>query len=342
MSSLRRNPLNGEWIIIAPERRDRPNAITVEPEADDDPQQCPFCPGNEGQTPPEIMRVGSEDRWNLRVVPNRYPAVRSDARRDHSPAADELIDAGLDDEIDMPADGSHEVIVESREHTLSADGYSTEMLECIFDIYEQRYAAQLDSSTPVRHVTIFKNSSSMSGASILHPHSQLLSLPVVPARPAIELSQFARRAGDCPLCAQLGRNRLFESGRFLVVAPHASRLPFQLLLAPRAHTPSFFPLPAEPRRELAALLQMSLRALAARLGRIPFNWTIQTSPMELGLGRREFHSYLELFPRLTTIGGFEWSSSSFINIVPPELAVVELRDAFERKGQRFPSGGDQT
>ncbi len=219
--SVRRNVITGEPVLFAPERAARSRAFTGDA---DSTERCPFCPGHEADTPPEIARAGDAHRWTARVVPNKYP----------------------------PAAGA-EVIVESTAH--GARFESIEDAEAVVRLYVERYRAHSDAA----YVAIFKNEGAAAGSSIEHVHSQVVPVPFVPARIARELEAFA---SSCPLCAAIERHRrdglvIRESASFVWLAPWGSSLPYQQWIVPKAHVAemSFF-----YAAELAALLQDVARA----------------------------------------------------------------------------------
>jgi UDPglucose--hexose-1-phosphate uridylyltransferase len=208
-----RNPITDERVIIAPQREDRPNVYDGAP--------CPFCPGAENETPPEICRDG--DPWRIRVFPNRYPPT------EHS-----------------------EIIVESRLHDDTFDALAPDHAQRVVELYCERYRAL---AVKTAYVCIFKNHGRLAGASIPHLHSQLVGLPFVPPRIAAEGEAFAR-AGSCPLCDVRAHPLIRETEHYRWIAPHGARFAHQQWIVPKAHEHQL----AEPR-ELASLLQASVTAM---------------------------------------------------------------------------------
>ena len=271
---IRFNALTGEPLLLAPARASRPNDFH-EPE-----QPCPFCPGNESATPPEVARAG--DPWRVRVFPNKYPAT-----------------------------AQHEVIVESPRHGGAFHDLAIADAEQVVLLYAQRYRALRARASAV---IIFKNHGPDAGASLAHLHSQIVGTPFVPPRVAREIDGFTR-AGDCPLCALPGVT-IAETGSFVWIAPHASAMPYQSWIVPRVHAPEFVP-PTDVT-ELATLL---LRASRATSGLRPsFNWIF----MNFAAAPRA-HWYIEIFPRIATLAGFELGTGSTINIIDPEEAAAALK-----------------
>jgi UDPglucose--hexose-1-phosphate uridylyltransferase len=278
-----RDAATGGWVIIAPDRRKRRNAFglrTALLEAD-----CPFCPGHEAETPPEITRVGAADQWSIRVVPNRYPAV----------------------------DSGHEVIIETRDHEVTFDALDPSHAAEIVRMYIDRYKAQRVPG----QVLIFKNEGARSGASISHPHSQLIALERRTPRLEAELS-----LTSCPRCSEAASTEriITRSESFVVIAPYASRFAYEMAIVPLEHEHNFTA--ARGRApELARLMQRCVGAMRLGAGTTAYNWIFMNAAAS-------FHWYLEIIPRLTVPGGFEVGSGSWINIVPPESAAQELRPFF--------------
>lgn len=270
------------WVIIAPNRRDRIAAFAGGPAIT--PADCPFCPGHEAETPPEITRTADGSAWRMRVVPNKYPAI----------------------------EGGHEVIIETREHSAGFDELPPRHAEDAVRLYMDRYEAHGSSA----QVLLFKNEGRLSGASIPHPHSQLLALDRLTPRLAAEIA-----VSSCTFCESGGQGPLVsESESFRVVAPAASRFAYQMAIVPRNHAPDFAQ-SREEAGELAHLMQKAVGAIRQRARATAFNWIFMN-------GHDSFHWYLELTPRLTVPGGFEIGSGTFINVVAPETAAADLRPFF--------------
>jgi UDPglucose--hexose-1-phosphate uridylyltransferase len=274
---IRFHPITGEPLIHAPLRAERPNAF------EDAGAPCPFCPGNEHETPPEIARIprAGNEPWRLRVFPNKYPAT-----------------------------SQHEVLVESPDHDAAFHDLSMRDAEDAARLYAERYRALREHSPCV---TIFKNHGQRAGASLAHLHSQILGTPFVMPRVAREIDGFGR-AGHCPLCALPGAI-IDETDSFAWIAPHASAMPYQSWIVPRVHAPEMIP-PIDVT-ELAAMLHGASRAVTGV--RPAFNWIF----MNFANAPRA-HWYVEVFPRLASLAGFELGSGSAINIVDPEEAARTL------------------
>jgi UDPglucose--hexose-1-phosphate uridylyltransferase len=301
------HPGSGEEILLAPNRRRRPNALLTELPDDG---RCPFCPGNEELTPPEIERVGSESSWEIRVVPNKYPVASADG--------------GIS--------GQHEVIIESSDHDAELRTMPPEHVRQIVEVWIRRWNAAA-ANEDARCVSLFRNRGSQAGESIAHPHSQLLAVPVVPPRLAEHSRRIARAfaAGDpCPLCDAPGVSSLVlrETPQFRLMAGPAARLPHTLWIVPVHHGKDFRTLDAEGRGELAGLLRLAESLLIAELGNVSINWMFLNGLLRTETD--EFHWYVEVIPRLASLAGFELGSGLFINVVPPEESAIALRSHLEK------------
>jgi len=265
-----RTPITDDPVILAPERERRPNVFEGAP--------CPFCPGAEDQTPPEIARDG--DPWRIRVFANRYPPT------EHA-----------------------EIIVESAKHDDAFDALSPDHAARVIDAYCERYRA-----IGADYVSIFKNHGRLAGASIPHLHSQIVGTPFIPLRAAREGEAFAR-ATRCPLCDFNNHALIAETENYRWIAPRGSRLAYQQWIVPKSHEHDL----NEPR-ELASLLQSSARAMRGISD--SFNWAFITFPHQ-----RRGHWYVEIFPRIAMIAGYELGTGTFINTVDPSEAARLLSAA---------------
>ncbi|MGH9457720.1 MAG: galactose-1-phosphate uridylyltransferase, partial [Thermoanaerobaculia bacterium] len=294
-------------ILFAPERRVRPNAFE---QRDATPVAvCPFCPGNESETPPEIARIGTPQHWDVRVVPNRFPAVGTGGMR-----------------------GVHEVVVDSPEHDATLGSLTATQRVRALRAYRERFAAHRRNRA-IRHVVVFRNEGRRAGQSIVHPHAQVIGLGTIPDRirgEAALLRSRARKGLPCLVCDELrSPDRLIAANdRFAAIAPDASRSAYQVRIVPRRHGADFGQIDDADLDALGALLGTLLRAIDRALGRPAHNLLIQSAPLRAA-GADVFHWYVEIVPRLTVDGGFELATGIPINIVAPEDAAAELRGALE-------------
>ena len=332
MPEYRHDPLLGRSVIVAPERWGRPDQLNGSPQ---DPQVvalCPFCAGHEHETPPELAayysRQGAAAKlWQVRVVPNKYPAVRTTGL-ELNPACDRLNSPGLN----SPGFGSHEVIIESPEHVASFSQLSDEQAGFTFLAYRDRIRA-LKSHANLAHAQVFKNARADGGASVEHSHSQLIATSIVP----LELQRELAAAGEyrlahrsCFFCELLARtlderSRLVaETEHFAAVTPFASRFPYETWVLPRSHRACFEETEPAALEQLARFVQQLVGRLERVLDAPAYNFWIKTAPFELSR-HDDYHWHVVLVPRLTRMAGFELATGCFINSVSPEEAARQLR-----------------
>lgn len=334
MSELRCDPTSGAWVIVAPRRGGRPrSAHEIERAAGPTVDAgCPFCPGNESMLPGIVAEVRSSGQpgWRARVVPNKFPAVGSPAEA--GPAAAPLQEAG-------PAGGVHEVIIESACHDLDLSIMPAEQLAVVLTLWRDRCRALL-RARDIQSVVLFRNRGAPAGASLLHPHSQLIALSGIP--PAVRLRQqtalaYFEREKRCVLCDVIRSERsdgsrvVVESGSLLAVVPFAATGPFEVWLMPKEHRPDFTTLDDGGIEELAGVLRDLLRRLDQAAGSPPYNLALDTAPRP-SLTSPCQHWRLRLLPRLETPGGFELGSGLSINPSLPEDDARALRAAMVEAG----------
>lgn len=328
MPELRQNFATKEWVVIATERARRPEEMAKhaprKPAAAFVPS-CPFCPGNEGLTPPEVLRVpvSSTVPWHARVVPNKFAALSREINPERTFHRSRRSVAGF---------GIHDVIIETPDHSgvmaLMPDSYAAEILR----IYKTRYE-ELSLDPRIAHITIFKNHGTDAGTSLEHPHSQLIATPVI-SHQVRERFQHALRHyddfGECMYCQMLDeeieeQSRIvMMSEHFVALEPYASPAPFCTQIYPRRHMASFGDVSAAEINDLAHMLRTVLAKLYHGLADPDFNYTVRSAPAE-SVGVKYFHWYVSVIPRLTRVAGFELGSGMFINTVLPEAAADFLR-----------------
>lgn len=287
---------------------------------------CPFCAGKEGLTPPEVFALrpaGSQadgPGWEVRVVPNKYPAFRETP---DSIEAEALYRS-------MAAEGRHEVIIHGPEHNATMANMPSTHISKVFSVYRDRLES-LSKDPKLASAIIIINQGREAGASIEHPHSQLFALPIVAPSIATEMARTrqARENGEnCPVCSMLEHEARYkkrviaENEDFLAFCPFASRMPFEVYIVPKAHQPSFAAVTSRDLEQAASIVKSIMERLRDRLGDPPYNIYLHTSPFnEDG----DYHWHLTLLPKLSTPAGFELGTSIMINIVDPDTAAEFLR-----------------
>lgn len=319
-------------MILAPERGERPSDYApVRPAAA--AQACPFCPGHEHLTPPEVYAEGAEGRpdngpdWTVRVVSNKYPALQIEG--DLDPYEDGVYRG-------MRGVGAHEVIVESPDHRAELAFLPDDGIAAVLRAARERIL-DLTGDRRFRYVQVFKNFGSEAGATLEHGHTQLIATPTVPRRLDEELGGFAiheRANGGCILCAILAQERaagarvVRDTGDFLVFAPFAPRFPYETWIVPTRHEAAYEAVSDEELTGFASALGDTLRRIARLLDRPPYNFVLHSAPInEPTSGRPLFHWHLEIMPKLTKVAGFEWGTGFYINSMTPESSAAALRAA---------------
>jgi UDPglucose--hexose-1-phosphate uridylyltransferase len=334
MPELRKDPITDRWVIISTERGRRPDDFAPVPQ-EDKAGLCPFCFGNEDKTPPEIFAIrepGTKSNsrgWKVRVVPNKYPALRVEGNLDRE-------GIGMFDK--MNGVGAHEVFIEHPDHRKRFWDYTVEEIGYIVEAYVQRYN-DLKKDLRFKYLLIFKNEGALAGASLHHSHSQLIATPVIPKRVREELDGARRYFAykeRCVFCDQvreelrLGDRVIFENDHFVAFCPFASRFPFEIMVVPREHRLDITSITPEEQAGLAETLRVTTRKLNQALRGPQYNWIVHVAPTSLNahdeISRDDFHWHIEFIPRLTRIAGFEWGTGFYINPTPPEEAAAFLRD----------------
>jgi UDPglucose--hexose-1-phosphate uridylyltransferase len=327
MPELRQNRFTKEWVIVATERARRPEELSVKRERKPLPRHvasCPFCPGNENLTPPEVLRVGNGEGWQVRVVPNKFAALSRDS---------DLQRTFIRSRRSMHGFGIHDVIVETPDHSLSMALMPQEHVAEILRCYKRRFD-ELSADPRIAHVTIFKNHGADAGTSLEHPHSQLIATPIISSQVRGRMYEALRHYdefGECMFCSALEEDLeeqtrlVLTSEHFIAVEPFASASPFSTYIYPRRHMASFGYTSEAEIVDLARVLRTVLAKLYVGLKNPDFNYSIRTAPAECA-GVTYYHWYLSIIPRLTRVAGFELGSGMFINTVLPEAAAEYLRN----------------
>lgn len=324
MSQLRLNPLTGRWVAVSTGRMERPGGFAPRnPRVEADPSRpCPFCPGNEESTPPALETYGPEGQWLVRVVPNLYPAFEGD---------EALVAEHLGPVFTQArSSGIHEVLVLDPDHEAGLADIDERQAGLVMAALRDRFEEHARRPN-VRYTQAIVNHGREAGASIDHPHGQLLGIPFVPGELAEELAGFVRFGEACLLCttveAELGAgHRLVQADeRAAVIAPFWSGVPYELLIVPMQHEAHIDQ--AEPADLVAVgrALRTALGRLRRAVGDVAYNVVFHTAPHHQH--ELAYHWHAHVFPRLTSIAGFEQGTGVLINIVAPEVAARDLAAA---------------
>ncbi len=330
MPELRKDPIHGRWVIISTERSRRPSDFVVE-ERRPTGGFCPLCEGNEDRTPPEIVAFRDNGTppnspgWSLRVVPNKFPALRIEGDLDRE-------GEGIYDK--MNGIGAHEVVIETPRHEETLATLPLINVKNVLLAYRDRII-DLRRDQRLRHVLVFKNHGVAAGASLEHSHSQIIALPIIPRRVSEEIEgaktyfHYKDRCVFCDIIRQELQQKhrvVTENKSFVSIAPFASRFPFETWILPKTHHPSFEHLDPTQYEQAAQILSDTLRRINRVLTDPPYNYIIHTSSFP-ELDAEHYHWHLEIMPKLTKVAGFEWGTGFYINPTPPEDAAEYMREA---------------
>lgn len=328
MPEFRKDPLFERWVVIAPERANRPfeiqDASVAESTFDD-----PFAEGNEAATPPEVLayrNAGTKANgqgWRVRIVPNQFPAVsRHGGHETHSQGL--YTTAG--------AWGIHDVIVECPHSESNLSRLSVENVREVFRAYRDRML-DLKSDSRIAHISVFKNQGQAAGASVRHSHSQLIATPIVPPLIQEEMAralEYYTKSGQSIFQRilqdelQTESRVVFTTDHFVVICPFASRFSFETWVIPRRSSAHYFQLTPMEVDDLGTAVKTVLRKLELARDNPPYNLVIHTAPVHAE-DHPSFSWHLEILPRISGIAGFEWGAGIHINAMPPEQAAAILR-----------------
>jgi UDPglucose--hexose-1-phosphate uridylyltransferase len=333
MPELRQDPATKQWVIIATERAKRPHDFSRPAAQISIPEfkaDCPFCPGNEGMTPPETMAyrhggTANGPGWWVRAFPNKFSALVPEGSLTRKEAEGFF--------RTMDGVGQHEVIVESPRHNLCIPLMEDKQVEEVILAYRERYLI-LREDPRFKVIIIFKNHGSKAGTSLEHPHSQLVAAPIVPLSIRYRIEKAYTHyddEGTCVYCDILReglkvRTRLvLETDRFAAFHPFASRAPFETWIIPKRHNASFGSITMDEAKEFAYVLRKTLGKMYRGLNNPDYNYIIHTAPIK-DEQEEYFHWHLQILPRLLTPAGFELGTGMFINTALPEETAAFIRD----------------
>jgi UDPglucose--hexose-1-phosphate uridylyltransferase len=328
MTELRQNMATKEWVVIASDRTQRPDdyidaqkPVIPESQSAYDPS-CPFCPGNE-EIDLEVARHPPTGTWQTRVVYNKYPALSTEGRLTRTFNGVHRQISGV---------GHHEVVVDHPLHNTTVALMSSEDIQVVLEtFYERGWGIRSDSR--IEQIIYFKNHGEQAGASLKHPHSQIIGLPVVPTNIRHRIEE-ARRYfddnGNCVYCVMMQdeldkKERLVtETEHFVAFVLYAAPSPFHTWIVPRQHSVSFLYSQTEQMADLANILRHVMRRLYVGLQDPAYNLIIRSAPVK-EISNDYLHWYITIVPRVSRTAGFELGSGMFINPSMPEECADFLR-----------------
>lgn len=333
MSEFRQNPITKNWVLIAPARGKRPDQYKTYsvmhgvPEVD---AKCIFCLGNEHLNP-EILRVGADGLpakgkdWEIRIIPNKFSSLEHTAVYRHKEFY-----------VSHSGDGDHEVII-TRKHNEPVALQSIAIVELTIKTFIERIKT-LSQNPELAYIQIFHNHGRDAGASVIHPHYQLLATPIVPPHIHSEILgcyHYYQNNNSCIYCdiikeELLVRDRVVhESEHFVVISAYASRCPFETWILPKRHGARFEDMTKEEIKHLSFVLKVTLGQLYTKLSDPPLNFYIHNMPSKhtkhAAHEERAFHWHLTIFPRITIWAGFEYATGIPVNPIAPEVSTKFLK-----------------
>lgn len=322
MPEFRQNLATKEWVVIASDRKLAAASLVRKPvpRGPTKKADCPFCPGNEKMLTETVSTMGLPQEWKVKAVRNKHPVLMPNAPKIESP--------GLYRKL--PAEGIHEVIIEGQNHSADFEDLAVSDAQAVVAMYRERFA-EASKDFNISLTTLFKNRGSAAGTTLEHAHAQLVGSSVVPAHVRHRMDEAQRyfdQNAECVFCRIVEEERkdgtrvVGESKHFIAFVLFAALSPFHIWIVPKRHTPSFPEMSDDESRELAAILQATLKKLDV-LGDPDYNFVIQSTPQDRGV-TDAFHWYMSLVVRLGKVAGFEMGSGMFLNSVVPEEAAAFL------------------
>jgi UDPglucose--hexose-1-phosphate uridylyltransferase len=331
MSELRRDPIGGRWVIVDTDHPHKPEDYEYEPQVYKG-GTCPFCYGNESMTPPEIEAIRdsrtqpNSSGWQVRVVPNKFPALQVEGDIERRGLGMYDMSNGV---------GAHEVLIETPYHQKDISDLLNHEVENFLNMYCRR-ALDLINDMRFKYIMVFKNFGASAGASLEHPHTQIIALPMIPKNALEEIQgaqnyfNYRERCIFCDIIRQETQENervVMENKLFLAFCPFVSRFPFEIWIIPKKHNGKFCHMPPEEIPALAQILRDIVTKLKKLFPDVSYNYIMHSSPVNGDGSAEGYHWHIEFMPKLTRTAGFEWGSGFYLVATPPELAAKYLRDA---------------
>jgi len=330
MSELRRDPIIGQWVVVQKENSLGPESYEKEDQTIKHMETCQFCPGKEYQTPPEVDAIrknGSKadtPDWQVRVVPNKFPALKIEGDLDERKEGLFDMSNGI---------GAHEVLIETPDHEKNFAEYTQEEVSNVIKQYQSRII-DLTGDKRFKYILIFKNYGESAGTSVEHAHSQIIALPMIPKYVAEKIDgakAYYDQNQHCVFCDIIeqehqDQNRiLLENDDYIAFCPFVPRYAFEFWIVPKRHDSTFVTIDDNGRDSLAAILKETLLRLKNCLSNPSYNFYIHNAPVNAG-DQKAFHWHIEIVPKLTRTTGFELGTGFYFVRTSPEAAAGYLRN----------------
>ncbi|MFA5118016.1 MAG: galactose-1-phosphate uridylyltransferase [Candidatus Omnitrophota bacterium] len=330
MSELRRDTITGRWVIVNTDSPSKPSDYEREVQVLKG-GVCPFCYGNESQTPPEIVAIREPSTtpnspgWQVRVVSNKFPALQIEGDLDRRGSGIYDMSNGI---------GAHEVVIETPYHTKGFSDLLELEIENVITMCMQR-TLDLLKDKRFKYIMIFKNVGAAAGASMEHPHTQIVALPMVPKNVKEEILgahkyfEYRDRCLYCDMLRQEAQDKeriVSENKLFMAFCPFVSRFPFEIWIVPKRHNSFFCLMSSDEKTALAAIMKDTVGKLKHVFGDLAYNSIIHSSPLNSETSIDSYHWHMEFMPKLTRVAGFEWGTGFYVVPTPPEVAAQYLRE----------------
>ncbi len=342
MSELRRDPVSGNWVVIAPDQ-EAGVILVPSPRITTPRELCPLCPGMECQTNHEILvyrpqpgASQSGGEWLLRVIPNRLPILRTEVPLERE-------GLGMFDRISGV--GAHEIIVDSPLHDQVLHEFSLDQIRLMLTAWRERLN-DLRRDTRLRYISVFRNQGRRAGARMSHPHSQIIATPTIPQSVRNELAgareyfEYKERCVFCDLIDQESEEKVrlvVQNRGFLALCPFASKNPFEVWIVPRIHAHHYGTVSSDEIADLAEILRSVAGTLAVSLADPDVNVILKSAPTphvhrtKWVTLEEDYHWHVEIIPRIARPTGYEWATGMFVNPTAPEAAAAYLRENLNRE-----------
>lgn len=331
-SELRFDVASKDWVVIATGRARRPETFKIEKRQKglSSTKDCPFC-HIENQKKPVLTMVNGKESlseeipkdWTTIVIPNKYPAFIPSAD------LDKQIEGGLYQK--MNAIGFHEVMI-TRDHKKSLGQLEIVKIKEMMDAYQKRYLALMKEKF-VNNISIFHNHGAEAGASISHPHSQIITTYLTDGdinKALVKSEAYYKKNKKCLYCQMIDWERrvrtriIFENKEFLAICPFASKVAFEVIISPKKHMSSFEVITEEEKWQLAEAFKAALGKLYEGLNDPPYNFYLHTALCD-GNGYPHYHWHWTILPKTSIWAGFEMGTRMEISTIEPEKAAQYLR-----------------
>lgn len=327
MSEFRKDYLLDRWVIVSKKRGKRPHSKVISeeklPKFD---ENCPFCPGNERMMPPVILQNPKGKKWKVRAIENKFPALTLDTP---------LKETSRKMKNKISGHGRHEVLIDAPEHNKDIESFSSTQLKFWFDALKERFK-KMKSKKDIRYVAIFKNHGKEAGASLVHPHTQIVALPTTPFLVLSEMEvakQYYEFNGSCVFCdiaemeSKEKKRVVIENDHVIAFCSYAPLWPYEVWIVPKEHQASI-EMKSVTQKAVLDALKSVLNVYYEMLSDPPYNFYFHLAcktPEEIPMIPKSYHFHIEIGPRLERDAGFEYGSGMNITTVPPEDAAKAMR-----------------